>query len=268
MQIWYRIFWYLRYRLRAKGRFRIHSPFVFRLVEEVLPQRQSAVGQKLVGLRRRLAGDQRLISYEDLGAGHANQGPQTRARSLGKLLRQAARSPREGEFLYRLVAFLQPTHCVELGTHLGFSSAYQCAALPPNSRFVTIEGAATLATLAEELWKEIDLQPLPELKVGDFDAVLAQLWSAGFRPSYAFVDGNHRFEPTIRYARQLIGHMGPEAVIVFDDIYWSQEMKRAWEEMITWAEVTVSIDVFYFGILLLNRSQAKEHFVIKGHGWR
>jgi hypothetical protein len=83
----------------------------------------------------------------------------------------------------------------------------------------------------------------------------------------AFVDGNHRFQPTVRYMRWIVERAGRvpgrEAVVVMDDIYWSREMGQAWKEVISWPEVRVSIDLFHMGILLLRKDLSKTDLKIK-----
>jgi len=79
----------------------------------------------------------------------------------------------------------------------------------------------------------------------------------------AFVDGNHRYESTVEYVRRLLGKAGEESVIVMDDIYWSRGMHRAWEEVISWPEVRVSIDLFHMGILLLRKDLTKTKIKVK-----
>ena len=50
---------------------------------------------------------------------------------------------------------------------------------------------------------------------------------------------------------------------IFDDIYWSKEMQEAWLEIKNHPKVTVTIDVFHFGIVFFREEQAKEHFKIR-----
>ena len=80
---------------------------------------------------------------------------------------------------------------------------------------------------------------------------------------FVYLDGNHRYEPTLRYIRWILGRAGEEAVIVVDDIYWSKGMQQAWKEIIRWPEVRVSIDLFHMGILLFRKDLAKTTLKMK-----
>jgi hypothetical protein len=52
-------------------------------------------------------------------------------------------------------------------------------------------------------------------------------------------------------------------IFVFDDIYWSTEMKKAWDEISARPEVTISIDLYDLGIIFFRNNQEKQHFVLK-----
>jgi hypothetical protein len=40
-------------------------------------------------------------------------------------------------------------------------------------------------------------------------------------------------------------------------------MKEAWEEIKMHDRVTVTLDLFYFGIVFFRKEQVKQHFIIK-----
>ena len=49
-------------------------------------------------------------------------------------------------------------------------------------------------------------------------------------------------------------------LMIFDDIYWNPAMLKAWNYIIKDPNVTVSIDLFEFGLVYINKNQEKEHF--------
>src|SRR5260221_14780135 len=60
-----------------------------------------------------------------MGAGSAWKAP--RQRSVGDITRYAAKPARLGQLLYRIARYYRPARVVELGTSLGFSTAYLAA---------------------------------------------------------------------------------------------------------------------------------------------
>ena len=263
MATWKKAIWYLQHRLKARSHG--DAPFVKSLVKQVLPHRSSDAGKQIARIHAYLKQDLSVLTYEDLGAGQANRGEGTATRVVADLARISSRGRKDGVFLHRLCGFLAPKTCLELGTHLGISTLYQASAVP-QSRFVSIEGAAPVAAVAKQTLGKFSPALHIDLRIGDFDQVLDALWQEGFSPDYVLVDGNHRYEPTIRYAKALISHMPSGSCILFDDIYWSEEMKRAWEDIIRWPEVSLSIDLYHLGLIFIHQDAPKAHVVLKS-GW-
>ena len=53
-------------------------------------------------------------------------------------------------------------------------------------------------------------------------------------------------------------------VLIFDDIHWSAEMERAWEFIKNADSVTLTIDLFFIGLVFFRKAQKeKEHFIIR-----
>jgi hypothetical protein len=51
--------------------------------------------------------------------------------------------------------------------------------------------------------------------------------------------------------------------MIFDDIYWNKDMEKAWQEIKNNQKVTVSIDLFYFGLIFFRKEQEKQHFILR-----
>ena len=244
---------------QARSRYRVHSPYVFRWHGAVLRGDRPAAATPIEALRRQLRSQGGLVTVADLGAGPGGQGSGSRQVPLRRIARRAACSPRKGALLHRLVRFAQPQRVLELGTNLGISTAYLASALPPGSQLHSIEGAPALAQLARQHLHDLALPAT--VHTGDFTQVLeAELPPAQYQPDWVYLDGNHRYAPTCAYLDLLIPHMPPGSVLVLDDIRWSAEMARAWDDLCTRPEVSVSIDLFWIGIVILRRPQAREHF--------
>ncbi len=248
--------------LKRKNRFRIHSPFVHRFIEHVL-RPHTPDPAHLAALRQRLLNDASTLSWQDLGAGHANQGGGWVTKPVSALVRGVARGAAEGTFLMRLAAFLQPAQVLELGTHLGFSTLYLYAG-HPGAKITTIEGGEAIAERAKSHFQEAGLNAT--VLTGDFEQVLSDLDLSALRPDLVLLDGNHRKEPTLRYFHTLLPHLPDGACVVLDDIYWSEEMAMAWEAIKQHPEVTISIDLFKIGLCFIRRNQARQEFVLRFRG--
>jgi hypothetical protein len=52
-------------------------------------------------------------------------------------------------------------------------------------------------------------------------------------------------------------------MIIFDDIYWSKDMTKAWSEICASSAINLSMDLFLVGIVMKREEQSKEHFRLK-----
>ena len=80
----------------------------------------------------------------------------------------------------------------------------------------------------------------------------------------AYIDGNHRLEPTLNYFEQLLGKKNNSSIFIFDDIHWSKEMEEAWERIKTHPSVRCTIDIFFLGFVFFREEfKAKQDFMIR-----
>lgn len=57
---------------------------------------------------------------------------------------------------------------------------------------------------------------------------------------------------------------GVTVVHSLDDIHWSEEMEAAWKDIQNNSSVTMTIDLFFIGIVLLrNEFKVKQHFSVR-----
>jgi hypothetical protein len=78
-----------------------------------------------------------------------------------------------------------------------------------------------------------------------------------------YFDANHTREATLNYFNICLPYINQQSVFIFDDIYWSPDMKAVWNEIYMHHEVSLSIDLFHFGLVFFNKKIAKQHFVLK-----
>jgi predicted O-methyltransferase YrrM len=254
------VFRYIRYFLAARTNHGVHSPFVYSLVTEVIRNRMAFYAyENIESVRSKLLLSKETITVTDFGAGSVYGS--ARKRKVSDIARNAAKSRKYGELLFRLVNRFQPRTMLELGTSLGVSTLYQAGA---NARasFLTLEGCPETAALARKNFDALKLSNI-ELLVGDFKDTLPQALSRLQYLDYVFFDGNHRKEATLSYFRQCLRLSHNDTVFVFDDIHWSGGMEEAWEEIKAHPQVTVTVDLFFLGLVFFRKEQHREHFTIR-----
>lgn len=251
---------YLLYRLKAKTRHGLHSPFVYRLVDKVIYDfNAKKVYDEVEGIRKQLLADSRMITVTDLGAGsHVNNNLQ---KKVGSIAKNALKPPRLAQLLYRLVADAQPDNIIELGTCLGTTSVYLQKAAP-KAKVYTLEGCPQTAGVAKQTFEKAGTSAI-NLTVGNFDDTFLNVIKQLDKLDFVFVDGNHRKDATLKYFEWCLPKVHDDTLLIFDDIYWSEGMKEAWAEIKAHPQVTVTIDLFWIGLVYFRKGQVKEDFVIK-----
>jgi predicted O-methyltransferase YrrM len=251
---------YFLHRLYAKTRHGVHSPFVYRLVDTIIYDRtEKKVYHEIENIRATLLGDDRTITVLDLGAGsHINKNNQ---KKVSDIAANALKSPKLAQLLYRIVADLQPDSIIELGTCIGVTSIYLQKAAP-DAKVYTLEGSPETAAIAKETFSKAGLTNI-NLITGNFDDTLPGVIKGLDKVDFVFVDGNHQKDATLKYFEWCLPKVHEETLLIFDDIYWSEGMKEAWEQIKAHPNVTLTVDLFWVGLVYFKSGRPKESFKIK-----
>lgn len=254
---------YLRYYLfssNGKGH-GIHSPFVFDFIKNVLNEKKAySIFLIIEKLRQELLKNENTIDVVDFGAGSVMLA--YNKRKIKDIARSSLKPRKFSQLLFRIAQNYNPQTIVELGTSLGVTTAYLANANKNNEVF-TFEGSKNIAEVAQSNFHKLELQNI-ELIRGNFDDTLQKKLSLIPSIDLAFIDGNHRKEPTLKYFRQLLKRASEQSIFIFDDIHWSVEMEAAWKEIQQHNAVTLTIDLFFIGIVFFRKDfKTKQHFVIR-----
>jgi len=248
---------YLLYRLKAKTRHGLHSPFVYRLVDTVIyDYHAKKVYAEVESFREGLLNDDRVITINYPGAAsHVNN---DRRRKISVIAKNVLEPPKLAQLLYRLVADMQPANIIELGTCLGITTLYLQKAAP-NAKVYTLEGSPEIAGIAKRDFAEAGLTNI-DLILGNFDDTLPEVINGLDKLDFVFVDGNHQKDATLKYFEWCLPKVHDDTLLIFDDIYRSEGMKEAWAQIKAHPQVTVTVDLFWIGLVYFRKGQVKEDF--------
>lgn len=220
---------------------------------------------RIEDLRSVLSADLTEISFKDYGAGSPNL-TRTEKEMYDGVVKTTTVSnvcksskPRFWSLvLFKLIREFNPTTSIELGTCLGISAAYQAAAHKINNKggITTMEGAVSLASLSEENLRELGLDNAV-VDCGRFQDNLDRVLNENKPIDYAFIDGHHDEKATISYFQSFIPNLSIKAIIVFDDISWSNGMRQAWNKIIQDKNVKFWVDLNKMGICLIDNDMEK-----------
>ena len=254
---------YAKYYLTAyngKGH-GMHSPFVYDFIANVLNDKEQYDCYATIEKRRKeLLQDKSIIEVQDFGAGSSVI--KTNKRVVKDIAASSLKPTKYAQLLFRIAKYYKAKNIIELGTSFGTSTAYLASA-DAGATVNTCEGAAAIAGIAKQTFIQLQLNNI-QFTEGDFAKTFQPLLERSAATDLAFIDGNHRKEPTLDYFRQLLTHIHPSSIMIFDDIHWSIEMEEAWEQIKADPAVTLTIDLFFIGLVFVSPDfKVKQHFTIR-----
>lgn len=250
---------YLRYWLNAVNQHSLHPPFVYDFYTRIIQGKQeNELFDTIESCRQQYLHDENYIKVTSPGAPSrvSNDGK----RKISSLARHGISKPKNSRLLYRIIQDLQPEIIIELGSSLGINTLYLSAAYP-QAQVYTFEGCKETAQLAAQLYDNWPIKNIALIE-GNIDDTLPELCTKLDRIDFAYLDANHRFEPTMMYFNLLMERTSTDAVLILDDIYWSEGMYRAWKTISSKPEISLSLDLFELGIVFSRELPIKQHYAL------
>ncbi|MBN2275690.1 MAG: class I SAM-dependent methyltransferase [Bacteroidales bacterium] len=253
---------YLCYFFRARHRkgHGIHSPFMYDFVANVMNDSKKYQDYCLAeDCRKILLKDNTLIEVVDFGAG--SRAHNSRHRTVASIARNASITPKYGRILYRMARYYQQELIIELGTSLGIGTHY-LAAGNPDAKVITVEGDPSLAAMAAKWFSQNNLKNVTVIN-NTFEKALPALIPESPCTTMIFIDGNHSYAATLEYTRFFLAQIPDGSLVIFDDINWSDGMRKAWKEIREDRKSSITIDLFHMGIVIKNDQLFKENYTIR-----
>ncbi len=250
---------YLVYFLTSDTEHNVHSPFVFDFVTHVLKSRKNKPSYHAIELvRSNMLRSNALIEVLPLGAKSSGK---VQHIPLKTLTDKTSKSAKYGELLERICDYYQPQYALEIGSSVGISSLYQAAGIH-NGYLISLEGNPKSAEIARHNAEKLGFEHV-QFGEGLFEDTMPKVIAQVPHLDYVFFDGNHTLEATLNYFELCLPKAHSNSIFIFDDIRWSEGMHLAWQKIKNHPQVTVSIDLFFMGIVFFRTEQAKEHFTLR-----
>ncbi len=236
----------------------IHSPFVFDFTQKVLSNKSNKPVLKSIDKYiDSIKASNIMLPSSPYGAGSANTSSIQSVRSV--ISRQAV-PKKYGKLLFNLAQWVSARNILELGTSLGVGTMYLASSAPLAS-VITIEGDETRCQLAIDNLIKLGLFNVNVVQ-GSFDSELPKVLRDSISLDLVFFDGDHTYHATMANFEMCLGKVHEGSVFVFDDIRWSNDMFKAWQQIVSNESVTISIDLFRMGIVFFRKGIIKQHFNI------
>lgn len=255
----YKIKVWLTYYWRASTKYNIQSPFFTGFIREVMDfDKQYYVFDTIENQRKILLTDNSKIPRIDFGAGsHKLQKKDTV--QIKEIAKSSLSSKNQCRLLFNLIVWKKPKTIIELGTSLGISTAY-LASVNKNILVTGFEGNPYVAEKAKNILSEAGLGHVSVL-TGPFKDSLPGFLQTTAKIDVAYIDGHHEELATLSYFEMILPYLSEQAVVIFDDIYWSQGMENAWKIVCQHKSVSATIDCFDIGIVFMRPGLTKENII-------
>ena len=251
---------YIKYLITAGSKHSAQGPFLYQFITKVL--NSTSNNQKcreIEQLRRELSSSEKNITITDFGAGSLIN--KSKIRKIKDITKNSAKNSKFGKLLYRIILFYKPKKILELGTSLGISSLYLAKA-NKNSKVYTFEGCPETAKIAQENFNKMEANNI-NITIGDFKETLAIKLQEINTLDLVFIDGNHQEKPTISYFKECLKYSNNNTIFIFDDIHWSKGMENAWKHIKSHQKTSLTIDLFFIGIIFIKSELSKENHIIR-----
>ena len=235
----------------------VHSPFLFQFTRFVLmEQNPFYVFKQIEQERSRLLNDKSTLVKQDFGTGNSGNF------KVSDIAKRSLSGRRKGELMYRIINYLDLDNQLELGTSFGISTAYLASSSAPKRKCISLEGCENTARIAQNVLSNLGLKKV-ELIIGDIDKTILIALNKLSVVDFVLLDANHSYNATCAYFEKIKPFLSDKAVVVVDDIYWSDGMKRAWDYIKSDTTVTATIDLYHFGIVFVNKDLHKENYKMR-----
>lgn len=173
----------------------------------------------------------------------------------------AKRSASSAKFLKMLTTLIESEGYktyLETGTSVGVS--LRCALLTGIERLTTIEGSPELASYAQSVLPDGDRRS--SIVVGNVLDVFESTLTAT-KPDVIFLDADHRSSTVLSHLETIKKKHPNVQCVILHDIYWSKDMKEAWNKIIDDPAFHLTIDIFEAGLIFPNYPMEKQHFRLR-----
>jgi predicted O-methyltransferase YrrM len=253
---------YIKFWFTAKNRkgFGIHSPFVFKLVTQVIHDYTPFYCYaEIEEVRKLLLKNNTTIQVNDLGTGTINN--KAKERRISAIAKNSLKPAKQAQLLFRLINYFGYRNLLEIGTSLGITSSY-LAKTHSRVKLITLEGCANTARLAQDSFEKLNINNI-ELMVGNFSQTLPQALDKFNQLDFVFFDGNHTKTATLNYFERCLEKIHNETLFIFDDIYLNNDMEAAWEVIKEHPQVRVTLNLFHLGLVFFRKELTKQHFNLR-----
>lgn len=249
---------FLKYRVKAKRRHGVHSPYVYSLQDKSFKKPlDNNFLSSFKNLQGQLFKNKKRIAITPFGAG--SKSIKSNTRRISDIAKTSSTTLEYGKLIYRLGEHIEAKKALELGTNLGLGTTFLTQVSTLN-KLTTVEGCSSLIEEAKKNLSKINTTCNIEFFNSSFKNHLENTTEIF---DLVYIDGDHRSDALFEILNLLENKIHNESLIIIDDIRWSDDMFQAWTKIKLSKNFHLSMDFFRMGVIAKRTTQVKEHFILK-----
>lgn len=233
----------------------VHSPFAFSFITKVIDERAAYYCEDDIELTRK------KISYPDQTFYlPAAKGEEEQARSIHEILKKMAIKPKNGALLMRMTNYFKPRNILQVGETAGFSTLY-LSSYSSDVQVVVLEEHAGRASLCRAVFEKHKASNIHLREGAYYDTLPIALSEAGM-VDFVYLDFLNSPELNTYVIEQCLPHLHDKSVLVVAGIKTSKEKKEFWKHLCFRPEISVTVDVYEFGIAFFDKKLHKRNYIV------
>jgi caffeoyl-CoA O-methyltransferase len=129
-------------------------------------------------------------------------------------------APEQGQFLHLLARITGARKALEIGTFLGYGSAWVALALPPGGKVIACDVSDEFTRVARETWKAAGVEDRVELRLGEATDTMDRMIASGEAGSFDFVFIDADKKNYLNYYERALILLRQGGVIAVDNVLW------------------------------------------------
>ena len=250
---------YIQFLLKATNQHGVHSPFVYLLVTKCLYKRSSHILWKsFLKIRNTIAKDHRKVKFSEFKRTSNNS--KTNPFTISEIGKIEGISNKKAKLLIKIIDYLKPKNILEIGTSIGLGTV-SIKLANTDSSIITLEGCPEKIKIAEAVFLQNKLSAMETVHGNFLETLPSIVKNKQF--DFIYFDGIPTKEATLKYFEISLQAIHNDSFFIFNSISVNTQMQAAWSQIKKHPKVSVTVDLFYLGIVFFRKEQAKENFKIR-----
>ncbi len=242
-------------KVRYRKGYGVHSPFAFNLITKVIDERAAYYCEDDIELtRKKISYTEQFFSLPAANGGEEQNFP------IQEIVSKMSIKPKSGALLMRMTNYFKPRNILQVGETTGISTLY-LSAYSSDVQVVVLEEHAGRSSLCRAVFEKHKAANI-HLQEGAYCDTLPIALSRTGSVDFLYLDFLNSPELNTYVLEQCLPYLHDQTVLVVAGIKTSREKKEFWKHLCFRSEISVTVDVYEFGIAFFNKKLYRRNYIV------